>query len=349
MDNLLSVALPLYRMKPIAWLAFEGLCRQEDAGDWELIILEEVEGSCGEEYVNLYTDGLVAAGCKTVKFYRYHEHVRLLEKWIRASQLMDVRSLGMLLQAGDDYSQKFRLRDTRKAFLDGYSWYQENTALSYNIIQQTSALLDVNDYEIFKTGESKAISADFARAITDNGAIRGIDHYLHSIVANGGGNIYATNPENLSMNTYGFNHLSTYRGYFVDMLKPPFYRSYTTLEQVVGSDIAERLRNLQVEVQNSDIAERLRNLQVEVQNKDNMKIKMTTNRQVVGKDNMKIKMTTNRNVYKSGQIYDVPEEVGVLFVLENSAEPVEVKEKMVETTYENKELKPKLQNKSKKA
>ncbi len=317
MDNLLSVALPLYRMKPIAWLAFEGLCRQEDAGDWELIILEEVEGSCGEEYVNLYTDGLVAAGCKTVKFYRYHEHVRLLEKWIRASQLMDVRSLGMLLQAGDDYSQKFRLRDTRKAFLDGYSWYQENTALSYNIIQQTSALLDVNDYEIFKTGESKAISADFARAITDNGAIRGIDHYLHSIVANGGGNIYATNPENLSMNTYGFNHLSTYRGYFVDMLKPPFYRSYTTLEQVVGSDIAERLRNLQVEVQN--------------------------------KDNMKIKMTTNRNVYKSGQIYDVPEEVGVLFVLENSAEPVEVKEKMVETTYENKELKPKLQNKSKKA
>jgi hypothetical protein len=307
MDNLLSVALPLYRMKPIAWLAFEGLCRQEDAGDWELIILEEVEGSCGEEYVNLYTDGLVAAGCKTVKFYRYHEHVRLLEKWIRASQLMDVRSLGMLLQAGDDYSQKFRLRDTRKAFLDGYSWYQENTALSYNIIQQTSALLDVNDYEIFKTGESKAISADFARAITDNGAIRGIDHYLHSIVANGGGNIYATNPENLSMNTYGFNHLSTYRGYFVDMLKPPFYRSYTTLEQVVGSDIAERLRNLQVEVQN--------------------------------KDNMKIKMTTNRNVYKSGQIYDVPEEVGVLFVLENSAEPVEVKEKMVETTYETKELK----------
>lgn len=304
-------------MKPIAWLAFEGLCRQEDAGDWELIILEEVEGSCGEEYVNLYTDGLVAAGCKTVKFYRYHEHVRLLEKWIRASQLMDVRSLGMLLQAGDDYSQKFWLRDTRKAFLDGYSWYQENTALSYNIIQQTSALLDVNDYEIFKTGESKAISADFARAITDNGAIRGIDHYLHSIVANGGGNIYATNPENLSMNTYGFNHLSTYRGYFVDMLKPPFYRSYTTLEQVVGSDIAERLRNLQVEVQN--------------------------------KDNMKIKMTTNRNVYKSGQIYDVPEEVGVLFVLENSAEPVEVKEKMVETTYENKELKPKLQNKSKKA
>jgi len=317
MDNLLSVALPLYRMKPIAWLAFEGLCRQEDAGDWELIILEEVEGSCGEEYVNLYTDGLVAAGCKTVKFYRYHEHVRLLEKWIRSSQLMDVRSLGMLLQAGDDYSQKFRLRDTRKVFLDGYSWYQENTALSYNIIQQTSALLDVNDYEIFKTGESKAISADFARAITDNGAIRGIDHYLHSIVANGGGNIYATNPENLSMNTYGFNHLSTYRGHFVDMLKPPFYRSYTTLEQVVGSDIAERLRNLQVEVQN--------------------------------KDNMKIKMTTNRNVYKSGQIYDVPEEVGVLFVLENSAEPVEVKEKMVETTYENKELKPKLQNKSKKA
>lgn len=317
MDNLLSVALPLYRMKPIAWLAFEGLCRQEDAGDWELIILEEVEGSCGEEYVNLYTDGLVAAGCKTVKFYRYHEHVRLLEKWIRASQLMDVRSLGMLLQAGDDYSQKFRLRDTRKAFLDGYSWYQENTALSYNIIQQTSALLDVNDYEIFKTGESKAISADFARAITDNGAIRGIDHYLHSIVANGGGNIYATNPENLSMNTYGFNHLSTYRGNFVDMLKPPFYRSYTTLEQVVGSDIAKRLRNLQVEVQN--------------------------------KDNMKIKMTTNRNVYKSGQIYDVPEEVGVLLVLEKSAEPVEVKEKMVETTYENKELKPKRKNKSKKA
>jgi hypothetical protein len=253
---------------------------------------------------------------------------------------MDVRSLGMLLQAGDDYSQKFRLRDTRKAFLDGYSWYQENTALSYNIVQQSSALLDVNDYEIFKTGESKAISAEFARAITDNGAIRGIDHYLHSIVVNGMGNIYATNPENLSMNTYGFNHLSTYRGYFVDMLKPPFYRSYVTLEQVVGSEIAERLRNLQVE---SEIAERLRNLQVEVNNKDNMKIKEVNN-----KDNMKIKMITNRNVYKSGQVYDVPEEVGVLFVLENSAEPVEVKEKMVESSYENKELKPNTKNKSKK-
>jgi len=320
-------------MQPIAWLAFEGLANQVDAGDWELIILEEVEGSCGDELVELYKDRLMVAGCRQVKFVRYHEHVRLLQKWIKAAEVMSVNSLGMLLQAGDMYSQKDRLKITRQCFENGYGWVQENKSIFINLDTGKLALLDVSGGEIFKTGDGMAITADIIRKVKDNGIVKGVDHYLFSYVEAENAKIYSYIPDVLTLNTNGFNHLSKKRGGFIEFNKPPFYGTSLKLEDLVSNEVAERLRNLQVEVQNSDIAERLRNLQVEVQNKDNMKIKMTT----------------NRNVYKSGQIYDVPEEVGVLFVLENSAEPVKVKKKMVETTYENKELKPKLQNKSKKA
>ena len=333
MPDKLSVALPIYQMQPIAWLAFEGLANQVDAGDWELIILEEVEGSCGDELLELYKDRLMVAGCRQVKFVRYHEHVRLLQKWIKAAEVMSVNSLGMLLQAGDVYSQKDRLKITRQCLENGYGWVQENKSIFINLDTGKLAMLDVTGGEIFKTGESMAIASDIIRKVKDNGIVKGVDHYLFSYVEAENAKIYSYIPDVLTLSTNGFNHLSKKRGGFIEFNKPPFYGTSLKLEDLVSNEVAERLRNLQVEVQNSDIAERLRNLQVEVQNKDNMKIKMTT----------------NRNVYKSGQIYDVPEEVGVLFVLENSAEPVKVKKKMVETTYENKELKPKLKNKSKKA
>ena len=317
MPDKLSVALPIYQMQPIAWLAFEGLANQVDAGDWELIILEEVEGSCGDELLELYKDRLMVAGCRQVKFVRYHEHVRLLQKWIKAAEVMSVNSLGMLLQAGDVYSQKDRLKITRQCLENGYGWVQENKSIFINLDTGKLAMLDVTGGEIFKTGESMAIASDIIRKVKDNGIVKGVDHYLFSYVEAENAKIYSYIPDVLTLSTNGFNHLSKKRGGFIEFNKPPFYGTSLKLEDLVSNEVAERLRNLQVEVQN--------------------------------KDNMKIKMTTNRNVYKSGQIYDVPEEVGVLFVLENSAEPVKVKKKMVETTYENKELKPKLKNKSKKA
>lgn len=311
MPDKLSVALPIYQMQPIAWLAFEGLANQVDAGDWELIILEEVEGSCGDELLELYKDRLMVAGCRQVKFVRYHEHVRLLQKWIKAAEVMSVNSLGMLLQAGDDYSQKDRLRITRQCFENGYGWVQENKSIFINLDTGKLAMLDVSGGEIFKTGAGMAITADIIRKVKDNGIVKGVDHYLFSYVEAENAKIYSYIPDVLTLSTNGFNHLSKLRGEFIEFNKPPFYGTSLKLEDLVSNEVAERLLDLRNE------------------------IPLTINFK-----EMKVRMLTNRGIYRKGEIYKVEEAVGRLFILEQSAEMVEeVKVKEEKQVYETKELK----------
>ena len=311
MPDKLSVALPIYQMQPIAWLAFEGLANQVDAGDWELIILEEVEGSCGDELLELYKDRLMVAGCRQVKFVRYHEHVRLLQKWIKAAEVMSVNSLGMLLQAGDDYSQKDRLRITRQCLENGYGWVQENKSIFINLDTGKLAMLDVSGGEIFKTGGGMAITADIIRKVKDNGIVKGVDHYLFSYVEAENAKIYSYIPDVLTLSTNGFNHLSKLRGEFIEFNKPPFYGTSLKLEDLVSNEVAERLLDLRNE------------------------IPLTINFK-----EMKVRMLTNRGIYRKGEIYKVEEAVGRLFILEQSAEMVEeVKVKEEKQVYETKELK----------
>lgn len=314
----LSVALPIYQMQPIAWLAFEGLANQVDAGDWELIILEEVEGSCGDELLELYKDRLMAAGCRQVKFVRYHEHVRLLQKWIKAAEVMSVNSLGMLLQAGDVYSQKDRLRITRQCFENGYGWVQENKSVFINLDTGKLALLDVSGGEIFKTGEGMAITADIIRKVKDNGIVKGVDHYLFSYVEAENAKIYSYIPDVLTLSTNGFNHLSKSRGALIEFNKPPFYGTSLKLEDLVSNEVAERLLDLRNEIPRT-----------------------------INFKEMKVRMLTNRGIYRKGEIYKVEEAVGRLFILEQSAEMVEeVKVKEEKQVYETKELKPQRKTKT---
>lgn len=51
----LTVAMPLYNSKYIAWLAMESLCRQKNVTfDWELIVSEEQNDEMyGEEFLGL--------------------------------------------------------------------------------------------------------------------------------------------------------------------------------------------------------------------------------------------------------------------------------------------------------
>ncbi len=311
MPDKLSVALPIYQMQPIAWLAFEGLANQVDAGDWELIILEEVEGSCGDELVELYKDRLMVAGCRQVKFVRYHEHVRLLQKWIKAAEVMSVNSLGMLLQAGDVYSQKDRLRITRQCFENGYGWVQENKSIFINLDTGKLALLDVSGGEIFKTGDGMAIASDIIRKVKDNGIVKGVDHYLFSYVEAENAKIYSYIPDVLTLSTNGFNHLSKFRGVFIEFNNPPFYGTSLKLEDLVSNEVAERLLDLRNEIP------------LPINFKE-----------------MKVRMLTNRGIYRKGEIYKVEEAVGRLFILEQSAEMVEeVKVKEEKQVYETKELK----------
>ena len=333
MPDKLSVALPIYQMQPIAWLAFEGLANQVDAGDWELIILEEVEGSCGDELLELYKDRLMVAGCRQVKFVRYHEHVRLLQKWIKAAEVMSVNSLGMLLQAGDDYSQKDRLRITRQCFENGYGWVQENKSIFINLDTGKLAMLDVSGGEIFKTGGGMAITADIIRKVKDNGIVKGVDHYLFSYVEAENAKIYSYIPDVLTLSTNGFNHLSKLRGGFIEFNKPPFYGTSLKLEDLVSNEVAERLLDLRNEVAErlldlrNEVAERLLDLRNEIPLTINFK-------------EMKVRMLTNRGIYRKGEIYKVEEAVGRLFILEQSAEMVEeVKVKEKKQVYETKELK----------
>jgi len=60
----LSVALPVWNSKRIAWLPMESLCRQlKPSCGWELIIFEEVHGEqLGEDFFRAYEERLKEAG-----------------------------------------------------------------------------------------------------------------------------------------------------------------------------------------------------------------------------------------------------------------------------------------------
>ena len=110
---MLTVALPLYRMNQIAWVAFEGLIRQEKSPKWELIVCEEKhEYQCGKQLIKQYKDRLKKVNCIKTTYIELDEHVNLAKKWQIIGQKAKAESIGFVMQSGDCYPHKYRLHQT---------------------------------------------------------------------------------------------------------------------------------------------------------------------------------------------------------------------------------------------
>jgi len=278
--------MPLYRAGGIAWLALEGLCRQEDIDfEWELLVIEEFgcEG-IGEAALRAYEPRLAAVGCRVpITYISLSEWIPLSQKWYQLAELAD--SNGFLLIAGDDYPNPKRLAETKKIFTTtdaewvqtpvGYFYDIETDALSiwdYNLSQPMNfAGLGVT--RMHPCGLEKAIQTNLLKNLSESDLMRGVDGWLYLEVSR-----YLERDPKVVWNrskswrkgifTDGFNNLSIrshlYEGASV---RRPFRSPASTqvhcpkcdeafegeasrLEDIVPADIALRLRELKSVAEN---------------------------------------------------------------------------------------------------
>ena len=106
-DIVISVGLPIFNGKDIAWLALEGLCRQQCNNPWELIICEEQNlNMVGIEQIKLvYKDRLRVAGCVRVTYIPIKNWIFLSRKWKIICSFIDDRSKYFLPWGADNFCQ----------------------------------------------------------------------------------------------------------------------------------------------------------------------------------------------------------------------------------------------------
>jgi hypothetical protein len=205
----LTVGLPLWRSRDIAWLALEGLCRQKEADfEWELLIIEEnykeeettlggmMQSSpyaLGKGEIMKYADRLSAAGCARIEYvgvpkpknyFRSNRKggMHLSNKWTNMAKSSSCSSLCFLLQAGDDYSQPYRLRETYDLFLkENCDWLQSPKGIFYNLETKEALLYDVS--RTTSTGLDMAVRTELLRKVPDLNISRTVDSKLRKNIA----------------------------------------------------------------------------------------------------------------------------------------------------------------------
>lgn len=249
-DNLpvCTVALPLYNMGSIAWLALESLCRQQTRHPWELIVLQEETGHDVFD-PSPYRERLTEAGCVRFESVYIHQKVGLPYKWQLAGRMAHENSRVFMLHGGDDYSPPDRIEKSVEAILNGADWYHQENCLFYEITTGAMILYSGKKKTWF-TNVNIAFKTEYARAIPDTDINRGVDGflYLHCASMHGGRLSVSTRTETpmTGLCSHGRNVISIERQKHFDEPQPPFYPTSITLEQTALPDeIKQKFASMQ--------------------------------------------------------------------------------------------------------
>ena len=239
----ITVALPLWESKDIAWLCLESLCRQRDAISWELIVVEEQsENMLGREGLMSYGAVLSKAGCDAIKYIPLKDRFPLLKKWAMAARDADKESNAFVLCAGDNFYQPYLLRDTGLSIIHGkHDWAQSYQCHFYDI--DTQKLVEYR--RIKRTGIEMSIKMSLARKIPYFNEWSGVDLKIMS----------ALNPRSVYWNdadwclntvcTHGRNKISgSRRGILINRTRAPFRPCQHKLDELLPEEICNRLRTL---------------------------------------------------------------------------------------------------------
>lgn len=232
---MITVALPVYNMKDIAWLCMESLSRQK-GGEWELIVFEETHP---QQLHKKFFESFILPGCKSVKYFTQDKKLSLSEKWHFIGQ--KAKGDMMCLCAGDNYYHPYMIADAQKAHDEGIDWFYTTKGYWYNFISKKLVMYDKPDYA---AGLQMAIDTNLAREIPNEPRLKLIDKWI----------VINTRPKNPKIDsslhyqntlcTHGFNTISKERGELIDNLKFPFLYTKKKLEDVIPKKIADRCLNI---------------------------------------------------------------------------------------------------------
>lgn len=249
----LTVALPLFRAKNIAWLAMESLCRQENIDfEWELIVAEETEKYnnlfFGKDNLYLYESRLKEVGCSKILYVPLDKWISLSKKWIVIARRSEDSSKMFLLQAADCYSNPNRLRRTYNIHCKtNADWIQTNKHVLYNLKNDKVAIY-IQKINNSMSAADMAVRTSLINKIKPINIDRKIDTWLlksckskkrNFIIKHDNSKIWKN-----GINVTGINNISNRDKIFSNSK----YLSNLKLENIVPGDIAEKLRKCKKDI-----------------------------------------------------------------------------------------------------
>lgn len=241
----LTVALPIWNSKKIAWVALEGLCNQKEVDfQWELLIMEEQIDQFGLEEVQKYVERLKKVGCVSLKYYALDYRVSLPEKWKALAEKTHANSKVFLLQAADCYPEPLRLRKTLDAANKGHDWIHNRRGYYYSINYKKLIEFDQTTYGPgCATGLNMAIATKNLKNLPISYLQFGVDNWLYRI----------TSPKNPiwlegevigGVDTDGLNNISVRRKQMFSKTEKPFRKTEKTIYDIMPKEVADKLTNL---------------------------------------------------------------------------------------------------------
>ena len=210
----MSVRMPLFRAKYIAWLALESLCRQEGVTfEWELIIAEEQDDPemFGKDRIMEYGDRLEKVGCVRIKYAPLKRWLPLAEKMVLLVKYCSKTSKFVMFQSADYYSSPFILRSQYKAFQDSkidWFWCAPST-IFYDIETGIS-----KHFKNPPAGSGRGVLLSIARRVRKNakGRRSGCDGWFWGHCGRIVGRKLRCHVDEVNwkyaFNTHGFNNIS---------------------------------------------------------------------------------------------------------------------------------------------
>ena len=216
---MITIGLPVYNQNKILPIALEGLCRQQEAGEWELIVSSEDNVW---DIMDSYADRLREAGCVNFVYHKIKFWIPLPMKWQKIGRLMDKASIGMMLQAADCYSHPDRIKQSRQAMLGGYDWYQEGVGCFYDVTNKKMSLYNHPAYyrPAQKSALNMCMAARHAKRLPLSHKTSSIDRLLFESIKTK--KVYQTNQVHAGVDLHGKNNISVNRGALIENDTKPF-------------------------------------------------------------------------------------------------------------------------------
>lgn len=234
---------------PIFWLALEGLCRQDGAPPWELLISAEQEPHHGNpplQAITAYWPRLQLAGCVHLGIMDPGpcpaDPAPLSLKWRQLASAAHPASEAFLLQAADCFSAPERLADSHH-LLQRAHWVHQREGLFLHL--PTGTLVQYRHPDGFPTALNMGTRTQLLRHLPRHEVRKGVDRWMHDHVRMQVGTVRTawlpTAHALGSLDTHGANNISRRRGTKMMALLPPFYSTPLWLQDVLPPDLVERL------------------------------------------------------------------------------------------------------------
>jgi len=239
----LTIGLPVFNSKDIAWLAMEGLCRQKKIDfEWELLIAEEESANfSGKDFFKEYSERLKLVGCKNLTYFFLDKWIPLSQKWKKLGEEANKDSVCFLLQAVDCYSQPYRLKDSFETICAGYDWYKANKGLFYYI--QTEQHILFSDKENKQRGGlNMSARTDCMRNLPLSDRASCVDGWLVKNINPQKVFVDDSNNWKFGVDTHGYNNISKKRSKFFNKIEFPFVETDLRIDNLLPKDIVERLK-----------------------------------------------------------------------------------------------------------